>query len=209
HIPNDAVEFQIETQWWLGLIIAPVMPIILIIIYLTDPAFKALEIFWWIFIPFAFVGIVMIMIGLFTRKVLKRFSVDTSTQSLMFEIFWGKFRVVKKVYPYGSISKFEVVLRMIPKGENSQQQIEALALIFQSGKRKYLTGYKDQKNVRKITQDLNNLLQERANFPSENFRGSIPRLPEQSPSAKIIGIFALVFSVALIVTILLVLPNIE
>ena len=145
------------------------MPLCLVGGTLTDPtfySFKGNEI---IIISVSIFSVVSLMIALLSRKTTKRFSVDSSIRSLVFEVFWNGLRVLKRTYPFEIINKFGLYTRYVPKGMNSRQQIDVLALEFQSGKIKYFMGFDIQINIRKLVIQLNKLLQDQGGFPAERF----------------------------------------
>jgi len=166
---GQSVEISIKTQWWLGLIILPIMPFCLIMAYIKDPDFKELEAFVLIITIFAIFEIAVLVISLLGRKITKRFSVDSSTRSLVFEKYWSGLRMLKKIYPFETIDKFDLILRNMAKGEYSVQTVEILALVFQSGKMKYLTSTLDRENIKTWAAQLNTLLQVQGGFPAEHF----------------------------------------
>ena len=179
---NQSVEFQIKLEWWLILIMAFIMPLCLVGATFTDPTFNKFEGNELIIISVGIFSIVTLMIGLLCRKIIKRFSVDSSMRSLVFEVFWSGLRVKKNSFPFDSINKFDLTLRNLKKGKYSSfQQIEVLTLVFQSGKMKYLTGIHDRVHVKTWAMQLNNLLQDQGGFPAERFSEPlVPHWPAQN-----------------------------
>jgi len=166
---GQSVEISIKTQWWLGLIILPIMPFCLIMAYITDPDFKELEAFVLIITIFAIFEIAVLVISLLGRKITKRFSVDSSARSLVFKKYWSGLRILKKIYPFETIDKFDLIFRNVAKGQYSMQKVEILTLVFQSGKMKYLTSTFDRENIKTWAAQLNVLLQVQGGFPAERF----------------------------------------
>jgi len=166
---EQSVVISTKTAWWIGLISALIMPLCLVGGTLTDPtfySFKGNEI---IIISVSIFSVVSLMIALLSRKTTKRFSVDSSIRSLVFEVFWNGLRVLKRTYPFEIINKFGLYTRYVPTGMNSRQQIDVLALELQSGKIKYFMGFGIQINIRKLVIQLNKLLQDQGGFPAERF----------------------------------------
>lgn len=165
---EQKVEFSILKRWWVELIVAAIFPICLSIGYFTTPDFK-FEGIMLIFTFFAIIEVLVMVVSLLRRKVTKRFTVDSSTRSLVFEEFWSILRISKKTFPFDIINKFDLVFRNMRKGRYSMQQVTILTLTFQSGKVKYLTGILDQDNIETWADQLNKLLKEHGGFPSERF----------------------------------------
>ena len=206
------VEFPIGTKWWAGLIIAPIMPICMFLATITDPTFKESGFAGLVITIFSVFGVGIVGLSFLRKNVIKRFSIDGPSQSLVYEEFWGKFRMARRTYKLETIDKFEVLFRTVPKGRYSHQRIVTMALIFQSNKRKYLTGPLDQENVRGIASQLNTLLQDQAGFPSDRFRGAeTPNYPEPTTqnlkAQKIFAISAMGVFVALMFAMILVFTN--
>ncbi len=211
---QSGVEFKIKNPWWAGLIFIAVLPVFVLKVCYDHPSFVDTDGFIVMITIFAIVALIMLVISLLLRNVIRRVSVDSSTRSLMIEILWSGLRVSKRVFTFETIKRFEVQLRMVKSGRYSRKQIRAVTLILQSGKRKYLTGLKDQESVQTVTDQLNNLLQEHAGFQQENFADiSKPQLPEQSSislkAQNIIGISVMVFFIAMMIALVFVLKNIE
>ena len=188
------------------------MPICMILATFTDLTFKESGYAGLVITIFVVLGVAIIAVSFLRKNVIRRFSIDTPEQSLVYEEFWGKFRMARRSYKLETIDKFEVLFRTVPKGRHSHQQIVTVALIFQSTKRKYLTGPKDQENVRGIAGQLNMLLQDEAGFPSDRFFGATtPNFPEQTPqnlkAQKIFAISAMGVFVALMIAMILVFTN--
>ena len=134
-----------------------------------DPSFNELEyrgLIISIISIFAFVTIVITLLG---RKITKRFSVDSYTRSLVFKKYWSGLRILKKIYPFETIDKFDLIFRNVAKGQYSSQKVEILALVFQSGKMRYLTSTLDRDNIKTWATQLNALLQIQGGFPAERF----------------------------------------
>ena len=208
---KQSVEISIKTKWWVGLIIAPIMPLSLIWATFTDPAFNSFKGNELIIISVAIFSVVALTISLLCRKIIKRFSVDSSTRSLVFEVFWSGLRVFKKNYPFEIINKFDIILKNMKKGRYSSfRQVEVLTLVLQTGKMKYITGIHDQDSVKTWAMQLNNLLRDQGGFPAERFAEPlIPHWPEgdQNLLKKFILlsilVFTLVFGAVLITLVIL------
>ncbi|QEE14453.1 hypothetical protein DSAG12_00266 [Promethearchaeum syntrophicum] len=166
---EQSVNISTQTVWWIGLVSALLMPLCLVGGTLTDPTFNSFKGNEIIIISVAFFSVGSLMIALLSRKTTKRFSVDSSMRSLVFEVFWSGLRVFKRIYPFEIINKFDIFTRMVPSGRYSQQQIDVLALVFQSGKKKIFMGISIQANVKNLAIGLNTLLQDQGGFPSERF----------------------------------------
>ncbi|MHA1746089.1 MAG: hypothetical protein ACTSWW_08810 [Promethearchaeota archaeon] len=208
------MEFPIETKWWAGLIIAPIMPICMVLATITDPTFKESGWAGLVITIFSVLGVGIVGLSFLRKNVIKRFSIDDPSQSLVFEEFWGKFRMVRRTYKLETIDKFEILYRTVPKGQHSHQRIITVALIFQTTKRKYLTGPLDQGNLLGIVGQLNSLLQDQAGFPSDRFRGvETPNYPKPTPqnlkAQKIFAISAMGIFVALMIVMILLFANME
>jgi len=206
------VEFPIETKWWAGFIIAPIMPICMFLATITDPTFKESGYAGLVITIFSVLGVGIVGLSFLRKNVFKRFSIDGPSQSLVYEDYWGKFRMARRTYKLETIDKFEILYRTVPKGQHSHQRIVTVALIFQTTKRKYLTGPLDQENVRGIASELNMLLQDQADFPSERFTGAnTPNYPEPTPQnlkvQKIFAISGMGVFVALMIAMILVFTN--
>ena len=188
---EQSVDISTKTLWWIGLIFALIMPLCLVGGTLTDPtfySFKGNEI---IVIGVALFSVVSLVIALLSRKTTKKFSVDSSMRSLEFEVFWSGLRVFKRTYPFEIINKFGLYTRYVPKGTYSRQQIDVLALEFQSGKIKYFMGFDIQINIRKLVIQLNKLLQDQGGFPVERFTEPIiaHQIEDNKKHLKILYIF--------------------
>ena len=198
---EQSVEISIKTKWWVALIIAPIMPLCLVGATFTDPTFNSFEVYELIVISVAIFSVVALTISLLCRKIIKRFSVDTSTRSLVFEVFWSGLRVFKKNYPFEIINKFDIILKNMKKGRYSSfRQVEVLTLVLQTGKLKYITGIYDQDSVKTWAMQLNNLLQDQGDFPAERFAEPLaPHWPEgdQNLLKKFILLFILVFTLVI------------
>ena len=94
---EQSVEISLKTQWWIGLIIAPILPLCLIGATFTDPTFNQFEGNELIIISVAIFAVVTLAISLLCRKIIKRFSMDSSTRSLVYEKFWSGLRVSKRI----------------------------------------------------------------------------------------------------------------
>ncbi|MHA1744348.1 MAG: hypothetical protein ACTSWW_00020 [Promethearchaeota archaeon] len=211
---QSAVEFRSKEPWWVLVFFIGVLPIFPLMIIEYDPSFLGTNGFILMVVILSIIGFIILVLCIKLRKVSKRVSVDASTRSLMIEILWSGLRVSKRVFALEAINRFEVQLRMVRSGRHSRKQIKAVALILQSGKRKYLTGPKDQENVQAITDQLNNLLQNHAGFPQERFADPPrPQLPETSPQSmrnqNIIAYSGMAFFVAMMIVVAIVLNNIE
>lgn len=211
---QSVIELKINEPWWSLLLFIIILPVIPLGLIDDDPSFLDSERFVVLVVILAIVGIIFLMLSLLLRKVIRRISVDISTRSLIIETLWSGIRVSKRVFPFEIINRFEVQLRMVQSGRYSRKQIKSAALILQSGKIKYLSGPNDQENVQVITDKLNNLLQDQAGFPHERFTNlPKPRLPETSPNSmrnqNILAVSVMVFLIVMLITIAIVLKNIE
>ncbi len=167
---EQSVEIFIKTKWWVGLIIATIMPLCLVGATFTDPTFNSFKGNELIIISVAIFSVIALTISLLCRKIIKRFSVDSSTRSLVYELFWSGLRVFKKTYPFETINKFDIILKNLKEGKYSPiHRVEVLTLVFQSGKMKFFTGIHDWDNVKTWANQLNNLLQDQGGFPAERF----------------------------------------
>jgi hypothetical protein len=170
------------------------MPIVIFLATFTDPNFNETKGLVLIITLVAIFSGTILVISLLSRKIIRRFSVDHSTRSLIYEVFWGGIRVVKRSFPFDTINKFDLVNRNVPKGRYSSQQIEVLVILFQSGKMKYLTSVLDQDHIFMWGNQLNNLLQNEGGFPAERFYKRLdPYWPPQSKKTKKILIGLIIF----------------
>ena len=167
------------------------MPLCLVGGTLTDPTFNSFKGNEILIISVAISSVLSLVIALLCRKTTKRFSVDSSMRLLVFEVFWSGLRVFKRTYPFEIINKFGLYTRYVPKGMYSRQQIDVLALEFQSGKKKYFMGFHMQNNIRKLIFQLNNLLQDQGGFPAERFTEPIiaHKIEDNKKHLKILYIF--------------------
>ena len=116
---EQSIEISVKTAWWIGLVYTIVMQLCLVGGTLTDPtfiSFKGNEI---IIIFIAISSVASLVIALLSRKTTKRFFVDSSMRSLVFEVFWSGLRVFKRTYPFEIINKFDIFTRMVPSGKYS------------------------------------------------------------------------------------------
>ncbi|MHA1744347.1 MAG: hypothetical protein ACTSWW_00015 [Promethearchaeota archaeon] len=204
---QSVVEIAISTQWYVGLIVTGIPLIFMLIMIFINPTIKDDEGFS-LFIGFITIsGSVILSISLLRRKIIKRFSVDSSVRSLIVEELWSGLRISRKIYPFETIKRFEVVFRLMNQGSYSTQQVEVAALVFQSGKMTYFTGFRDRDRVTEIAMQLNDLLQEQAGFPPELVAAPLtPYIPARAKKAiKRWTIFFLVcvFSLPVIVFLIL------
>ncbi|MCK5343345.1 MAG: hypothetical protein KAR20_08065 [Candidatus Heimdallarchaeota archaeon] len=206
---NPTVEIPVVTQWYVGPIVTGLMLILIILIYIFNPTFKAFEGFVPFIIIFAIFEVVTLGISLLRKNITIRISVNSPSQSLVFEEFWSQLRMSKKIYPYETIKRFEIVYRIMNKGRYSTQQVEVAALVFQSGKMKYLTKFRDRENAQTTAIQLNNLLQDHGGFPSERFAEPlVPYLPARTQKAlKGLACFILLLISAVIIIVILMLTN--
>jgi len=190
---EQSVEISIKTKWWIGLIVTPIMPICLFMALITDAPYKDEQELILIISFVTIFTVVALMISLLCRKIIKRFSVDSSTRSLVFEVFCGGIRVFKKIYSFEIIDKFDIILKNMKEGKHSSfRQVEVLTLVLQSGKMKFFTGIHDQDNVKTWAMQLNNLLQNQGGFPVERFAEPLtPHWPEVDQN--LLKIFPLLF----------------
>ena len=202
---EQSVEFSIKTLWWAGLIIFPIMPFCLIMAYLTDPSFKDFEGFVLIITIVAIFEVLIIVFVFLGRKVVKRFTVDPSTRSLVFDEFWGGLRVVKRIFPFETINKFDLVLKNVPKGRHSFEVAKLLVLTFQNEKMKYLTTKLDQDNIEAWSRQLNNLLQDQGGFPAERFVEPLkPHWPDKGDQKSLKNLIIFLIAAIIIITIVLI-----
>jgi hypothetical protein len=211
---QSGVEFKVNNPWWAGLFFIGTLPVLALKVVSDNPSFLNTDGFILMVVILAIIGFIVLVLSLLLRKVIRRISVDASTRSLMIEILWSGLRVSKRVFAFETINRFEVQLRMVKSGRYSRKQIKTVTLILQSGKRKYLTGPKDQENVHAITDQLNNLLQGQAGFPQERFTDlPKPQLPETSPQSlrnqNILAGSVMVFFVVMMIVLVIVLKNVE
>lgn len=203
---HPTVEIPIVTQWFVGPIVTGVMLILIILVYFFNPSFRTFEGFVPFIIIFAIFEVVTLGISLLRKNITIRISVNSPSQSLVLEEFWSQLRMSKKIYPYETIKRFEVIYRIMSKGQYSTQQIEVAALMFQSGKMKYITKFRDRENAQTIATQLNKLLQDQGGFPSERFAEPlVPYFPARTQKTlKGLACFILVFiSVVIIIVILM------
>ena len=131
---EQSVEITTEPRWWFGLLFAAIMLFSLIMAIITDPTFIELSIGVVVLIGFIVFIVVDLTITFLCRKIVKRFSVDMTSRSLIYETFGGSVRVFKKVFPFETIDKFEIIYRNIRKSKyHSVQRIKFLALTLQQG----------------------------------------------------------------------------
>ena len=114
--------------------------------------------------------------------IIKRFSVDSSTRTLVYEELWSGFRMAKRTYPFDNINKFDLQHKRVWKGLCFYHVIDVLVLIFQSGKIKYLTYNLDQAKIVNWGTQLNNMLKNECGFPAERF--SEPLSPHHADQNK-------------------------
>ena len=188
---EQSVEISIKTAWWIGLIYTLVMPLCLVGATFTDSTFYSFKGNEFIIISASISSVVSLILALLCRKTTKRFFVDSSIRSLVFEVYWSGLRVFKRTFPFEIINKFDLFTRMVPSGRYSRQQVDILALVFQSGKIKYFTGFHIQNNIKKLTIQLNNLLQDQGGFPAERFSEPLIArwVEENKKTQKILYIF--------------------
>lgn len=178
---EKSIEMFIKTRWWIFTILFAVMPITFIIIAIKDPTFEFLEGNELFFIVITIISLVALVISLFFQKIIERFSVDSSTQFLLVEVFCSGLRVFKKTYPFNTIDKFDIILINLRKSKlSSYRPVEILTLVLKSGKMDHFTGIKNRDNVKTWAMQLNNLLQVQGNFPAERFAEALtPHWPTE------------------------------
>ena len=197
---EQSVELSIKTLWWAGLIIIPIMPFCLIMAYLTDPNFKDFEGFVLIISIVAIFEVLVILLSFLRRNVVKRFTVDSSTRSLVFSEYWRGLRVVKRIFPFDTINKFDLILKNVPKGQHSHEVAKLLVLTFQSEKMKIFSSKLDQENIESWGRQLNNLLQDQGGFPAERFTEPLkPHWP--AGDQKLLKRFVLIFLIVMTIMI--------
>ena len=204
---EQSVEIPIITRWWMELIVAAIMPICLIIAFITSPDSLKFEGIMLLIIIFAIFEVVMMVISLLRRKVIKRFTVDSSTRSLVFEVFWSSLRIYKRAYPFEIINKFDLLYRNMKKSRYARiQQVVVLTLTFHSEKIKYITGILDRDNLETWANQLNNLLKDQGGFPAESFVEPLTPhwLDRDQKSLKLFFIIS-IFVVILVTTVLIIL----
>ncbi|MHA1901407.1 MAG: hypothetical protein ACTSW5_10975 [Promethearchaeota archaeon] len=206
---EQSVDLSIKTLWWAGLIILPIMPFCLIMAYFTDPNFKDFEGFVLIITIVAIFEVLVLALVFLRRNVVKRFTVDSSTRSLVFSEYWRGLRVVKRIFPFDTINKFDLILKNVPKGRHSFEVAKLLVLTFQSEKMKIFSSKLDQDNIESWGRQLNNLLQDQGGFPADRFVEQLkPHWPavEQNLKKRFVLIF-LIISTIIIATILITLVS--
>ncbi|MHA1474029.1 MAG: hypothetical protein ACTSRX_00445 [Promethearchaeota archaeon] len=204
---GQSVEIPIIIRWWLGLIITPIMPIFLVIASFTTPNFKEIEGMMLIIIITAIYTVANLTLSLLLRKVIKRFSVDSATRSLVFELFWSGLRIYKRTYPFEIINKFDLVYRNMKKSRYARiEQVVVLTLTFQSEKIKYITGILDRDNLETWANQLNNLLKDQGGFPAEYFVEPLtPHWPDRDQKSLKLFFIISIFVVVLVTTFLIIL----
>ena len=179
---EQPVELSFKMQWGGRLMLASILPICFLLLTYTDSNFNQFGIDEIILISVAIFTVVALSILLLCRKIIKRFSIDSSRQSLVFEVFLSGIRVIKRSYPFETINKFDLIIRNMRRGSDmysSIQEVKILALVLQSGKIKYFTGYLHQDNAKIWAMQLNKLLQDQGGFPAERFAEPLtPHWPE-------------------------------
>ena len=202
---EQSVDLSIKTLWWAGLIIFPIMPFCLIMAYFTDPNFKDFEGFILIISIVAIFEVFVLVLVFLRGDVVKRFTVDSSTRSLVFGEYWRGFRVVKRSFPFDTINKFDLILKNVPKGRYSHEVAKLLVLTFQSEKMKIFSSKLDQDNIESWGRQLNNLLQDQGGFPTERFAEPLkPHWPavDQNLKKRFVLIFLIVMTI-MIATVLI------
>lgn len=167
---ENSVEFPILVKWWYGLIFAPIFPLCIIGASITDPNFNETEGIVLIITIIVISSVLITVLSFLSRNIIRRISVDLSTRSLVFEEFWSGLRVSKRTYPFETIDKFDLILRNMRRSRYSKVfRVPLITLIFQSGKKKYITGIYDSDNIETRANQLNNMLKDKCGFPAERF----------------------------------------
>ena len=183
NFPSEkSVELSFKLQWWGRLILASILPICLLLLTFTGSTLNQFGVDELILISVAILTVVALSIILLCRKIIKRFSIDSSRRSLVFEVFLSGIRVFKRSYPFETINKFDLILKNMRRGSgiySSIQQVKILALVLQSGKIKYFTGFLHQDYAKIWAKQLNSLLKDQGGFPAERFAEPLtPHWPE-------------------------------
>ncbi|QEE14452.1 hypothetical protein DSAG12_00265 [Promethearchaeum syntrophicum] len=207
---EQSVELSVKTLWWAGLIILPIMPLCLIMGFITDPNFKEFEGFVLIITIVAIFEVLVLVLVFLRRDVVKRFTADVSTRSLVFNEYWRGLRVVKRSYPFETINKFDLIFKNVPKGRYSHEIAKFLVLTFQSEKMKVFSSKLDQDNIESWGRQLNTLLQDQGGFPAENFAEPLePHWPNRDQKSLKIVLLFLLISIITIGSILITLVLLE
>lgn len=154
---SPKIDIPILTQWWAGPIVTGIMAILLATLYFVNPSFKEMEGIEFFIIVFVVLEVLGCGIPLLRKNVVLRVSVVEHSSQLMLEVFWSHLRVSKRRYPFENLQKFEVVNKMMNKKGTryGSEMVDVVALVFQSGKSRTITAYRDRKNTVEIATELN------------------------------------------------------
>lgn len=178
---QSSVDIPILTQWWAGPIVTGIMAIIILALYFINPTFKEMEGFDLFIIIFVILEVIGCGIPLLRKNVILRVSVIDQSSQLMLEVFWSNLRVSKRIYPIEKLQKFEIVKKMMNKKGSiyGSQTVDVVALVFQSGRSRSITAYRDRENAIEIATKLNNLVIENGG-PSRFSEAAMPYMPKRA-----------------------------
>ena len=205
--PSEKI--QILTQWWAGPIVTGIMAILILALYFINPTFKEMEGFNLFMIVFVILEVIGCGIPLLRKNVMLRVSMTEQASGLMLEVFWSHLLVSKRVFPFEKIQKFEVVKKMMNKkgSRYASEMVEVVALVFQSGKSRSITAFRDRENAVEIATNLNNFVVENGG-PSRFAEAVMPYMLKRSMIAyTVLFCFVGAFIIAAIVVTILILND--